>query len=91
MKVTVKDAAIDELKKMLEVTGKEYLRFDIGSKTCCDYIFTLIPSDKTDRDAVLESDGFDFLIHEEIKDAYEEAIVDYVSEGFARGLNIELK
>ncbi|WP_300410029.1 iron-sulfur cluster biosynthesis family protein [Lagierella sp.] len=91
MKVTVKDAAVNELKRLLESTGKEYLRFEIGAKTCCDYIFTLIPSEKTDRDAEMEDSGIKFLIYEDIKDTYEEAIVDYVAEGFARGLKIELK
>ncbi|MDO5017902.1 MAG: iron-sulfur cluster biosynthesis family protein [Lagierella massiliensis] len=90
MKVTVTDTAVEKLNKMLESTGKEYLRFDVGASTCCYFVFTVSPSDKTDRDFVIESSGFKFLVHDEIKDAYKNATVDYITEGFSQGLKVEL-
>ena len=90
MNVNVTDSAVTYLNKTLQNTGKEYLRFDIGTSTCCDYVFTLSPSEKTDKDFLIESQGFNFLIRDEIKNVYENAKVDYVAEGFSMGLKVEL-
>ena len=90
MNVNVTDSAVTYLNKILQNTGKEYLRFDIGTSTWCDYDFALSPSEKTDKDFVIESQGFNFLIRDEIKNVYENAKVDYVAEGFSMGLKVEL-
>ncbi|QQK07980.1 iron-sulfur cluster biosynthesis family protein [Miniphocaeibacter halophilus] len=91
MKINITNTAKENLDKILEASGKEYFKLVPGSRSCCDIIFTLVASDKSENDKMYENDKYKFLIEEDLDGIYDKIDVDYITEGFTKGFSIVAK
>ena len=91
MKIEITDTAKIKIDEMLKASGKEYIKLVPGSYSCCDIIFTIQTGDKEEKETEYNAGDYKLLMDSDLDGYYVKIRVDYVTEGFARGFNIETK
>ncbi|WP_100065659.1 hypothetical protein [Miniphocaeibacter massiliensis] len=91
MKIELTNDAKNKIDDILKTSGKEYVKLVPGSYSCCDIVFTIMAGDKEEKETEYATEDYKFLMDSELDGYYDKIMVDYITEGFAKGFNIETK